>query len=305
MSKITTSAWIICENNMTEDGKFILKKDTISFEDISEKEVLIEPIFGCWEGNMMHALEGKPVNVCRKRRESKVVLGNSGVVRAIKTGSKVTGVKKGDMCVFLPYGPSNRFGYLDKAFGFGYDEPGSIGMLAKQTKVFENQLAPVPKSSKISLRQWPMISVRFSSGWSNWEVAFKCLEAQVSREEYPSPYVFGWGGGVALSELLLAKEQGFTVAMTASCDKRLEFIKKLGIIPIDRRQFADLSYDPEKYDSDREYRKRYFAALKNFRSIVNEITGGEGVSIFIENIGLPVYPATMRVLSRPGVIATS
>lgn len=305
MAKITTAAWVLLAKEKNETGRAVLKKDTITFDDITENEVLVAPIYGCWEANMTHALERKPVDVCLKRGESKVVLGNAGVVRVLKVGSKVNRIKVDDFCVFIPNGTSNRLGYLDHAFGFGFDETGSIGMLAKQTKVFENQLITLKKDSRLSLRQWPLISVRFGSGWSNWKVARKCWDAQVSREEFPSPYVFGWGGGVALSELLLAKEEGFNVAMMAWGDTRLEFIRKLGILPIDRRLFPDLYYDHEKYENDRDYRKAYFTSLNSFRKIVDDITHGDGVSIFIENIGQPVYPASLRVLGRPGVIATT
>lgn len=305
MPTIKTLAWVLCSKDLVTGCHEHFRKELISFEDISEEEILIEPLYGGWEANMTHALERKPVDVCQKRREPKVVLGNSGVVRVLKTGRKLTRLKPGDVCVFIPYGPCNRHGFLDTAFGFGFDEPGTIGMLAKQTKVKEYQLVPVPETSRLLLHQWPIISVRFGSGWSNWLVTLKCWEAQVSLEEFPSPHVFGWGGGVTLSELLLAKEKGFKVSMIASCDRRLEFIKNLGITAIDRRQFYDLYYDHEKYETDREYRRKYFASLNTFRRIVDEITEGEGVSIFIENIGLPVYPATMRVLGRPGIIATT
>jgi NADPH:quinone reductase-like Zn-dependent oxidoreductase len=308
MSKIKTEAWILNKGEKNEDSVSLFRKGIFSFDPISEEEVLVEPLFGGWESNISHALWRKPLDVCRKRGELKVVLGNSGVVRVIKTGSKVTRVKEGDLCIFFGFSPSNRvnrLGFVDTYFAFGYDEPGTIGMLAKQTKLVEHQLFPIPPHSKFSLHQWPMMSVRLSTAWSNWKVASGCWRAQVSKEEYPSPYVFGWGGGVALGELLLAKKQGFKVAMIASTDERLQFINNLGITPIDRRAFPDLNYDPEKYASDRDYRKKYLASLKVFRNTVNEITEGEGVSIFIENLGLAVYPATLRVLGRPGVITTS
>lgn len=308
MNKIKTSAWTLSEGHKNKDEDLSLKKEIISFEDISEEEVLAEPIFAGWEANMTHALQRNPVDVCRKRGEAKVVLGNSGIVRVLKTGSRVTRVKEGDLCIFFGFSPSNRvnrLGYVDTYFAFGYDEPGTIGMLAKQTKLVERQLFPIPPNSGLSLQQWPIMSVRFATAWSNWKVTSGCWRAQVSKEQYPSPYVCGWGGGVALGELLLAKEQGFKVAMTASNDERLEFIKNLGITPIDRRNFPDLYYDTEKYESDREYRRKYLASLRIFRNIIDEITDGEGVSIFIENIGLPVYPATLRVLGRPGVITTT
>lgn len=308
MNKIKTQAWVLNDGDKEANWESLFRKEIITFDDISGTGVLAEPIYGGWETNMTHALQRDPIDVCRKRREPKVVLGNSGVVRVLKTGPGVTRVKEGDLCIFFGFSPDNRvnrFGFVDTFFAFGYDEPGTIGMLARQTPLYEHQLFPIPQNSEIPLHYWPILSVRFSTAWSNWKVASSSFRAQVSEEEYPSPWVFGWGGGVALGELLLAKEQGYNVALIASSDERLEFIKNLGIIPVDRRLFPDLQYDPGKYDTDRDYRKKYLGSLNKFRKIVDEITGSEGVSIFIENIGLPVYPATLRVLNRPGVITTS
>ncbi|MCX6582638.1 MAG: zinc-binding alcohol dehydrogenase family protein [Candidatus Aminicenantes bacterium] len=305
MNKIETQAWVLCDGQKSEAWETLFKKETISFDDISETEILVEPLFGGWEANMSHALDRKPLDLCRKRRESKVVLGNSGIVRVLKTGKKVTRIKEGDLCVFFAISHLNRNGCLDTYFAFGYDEPGSVGLLAKQTKVREEQLYLIPENSKVPLHQWSIISLRYITAWSNWKVAKGCLEIVLSRKECPSPHVFGWGGGVALGELLLAKEQGFKTAMIASTDERLEYIKNLGIMPIDRRRFPDLNYDLEKLKLDASYRKKYIASLKIFRDIVNEVTEQEGVSIFIDNIGLPVYSATLRVLGSPAIISTS
>jgi NADPH:quinone reductase-like Zn-dependent oxidoreductase len=308
VSKIETEAWVLNDGDKAANWESLFKKEIIFFDPISEDEVLAEPIFGGWEANMTHALERNPIDLCRKRMEPKVVLGNAGVVRVLKIGSRVTRVKEGDLCIFFGFSPNhrvNRLGYVDTYFAFGYDEPGTIGMLAKQTKLVEHQLIPIPANKKIPVQQWPILSVRFSTAWSNWKVASGCFRSQVPKEDYPSPYTFGWGGGVALGELLLAKKQGFKTAMIASSDIRLEYIKNLDITPVDRRAFPDLYYDAEKYELDREYRKKYLTSLRTFRNIVAEITDGEGVSIFIENIGRAVYSASLRVLARPGVIATS
>jgi len=302
-----TLAWVLHDQN-NDNNEAILKKETISIESLTENEVLIEPLYGGWEANMTHALERNPVNVCRKRRESKVVLGNAGIVRVLRTGYKVSNLKEGDICVFFGISSDNflnRLGYLDTYFAFGYDQPGTIGLLAKQTKVNKENLILIPQNSKLLLHQWPILSIRFATAWSNWKATFPCWRAQVTKEEYPAPYVFGWGGGTTLGGLLLAKEEGFKVAMVASNNDRLEFIKKLGIIPVDRRRFPNLNYDEKKYESNREYRKKYLESLRIFRNIVNDITEAEGVSIFIDNIGVPVYSATIRVLARPGVITTS
>lgn len=55
-------------------------REMFEFADIAENEVLVETICGCWEANMTHALQRKPVDICRQRHEARVVLGNAGVV---------------------------------------------------------------------------------------------------------------------------------------------------------------------------------------------------------------------------------
>jgi NADPH:quinone reductase-like Zn-dependent oxidoreductase len=46
------------------------------------------------------------------------------------------------------------------------------------------------------------------------------------------------------------------------------------------------------------------ASEKSFLDLVNEHTQGNGVSIFIDNIGLPVLRPTLKSLARQGVITT-
>ena len=67
--------------------------------DMGPSHVLVEPIIGCWEANMAHALARKPIDICRERGEEKVVLGNSGVVRVVKVGAAVTTARVGDVCM--------------------------------------------------------------------------------------------------------------------------------------------------------------------------------------------------------------
>jgi hypothetical protein len=81
---ITTEAWVLsqgfenggsCNHEPAE-----LIRQRYSFPDIAQDEVLAEPIYGCWEANMTHALKRDPVDICVQRGEEKVVIGNAGVV---------------------------------------------------------------------------------------------------------------------------------------------------------------------------------------------------------------------------------
>jgi len=304
MNRFSTEAWVLSAG---EDPKNPhpgqLQRETFSFDPISAEEVLLEPIIGCWEANMSHALLRKPVDICRQRREEKIVLGNSGVGRVLKTGSEVTTVKEGDLCVIFGVAKYDKHGY--PTLIYAYDAPGTMGILAKQIKIHQRSIIPIPKESKYSLQQWAAFSLRYFSAWSSWEVAFPVWQVQMKHMPLEEAIVAAWGGGVSLAELALAKHHGFKTLMVASTDERLKLIEKMGIGAIDRRKFAGLKYDDQAYMTNREYREGYIASERIFLGIINQYTHGEGVDIFIDNIGLPVFRATLRALARQGVVTTS
>jgi NADPH:quinone reductase-like Zn-dependent oxidoreductase len=304
MGNITTEAWVIYQGDgrsqKAEPAE--LRREPFTFPDITEHEVLAEPVYGCWEGNMSHAIGRDPVDVCRQRGEEKIVIGNAGVVRVLRVGASVTTVRVGDLCMFAAIGTTDQFGYLIKVVG--YDARGSIGLLARQMKVHERQIVPLPRDTKYSARQWAAFSLRYLTAWANWKVAYNCWRLQMPEEMMPAPYVWGWGGGVTLAELTLAKHFGCPVAMMASKDERLEVIRQQGIKAVDRRQFPDLAYDEHRYETDPDYKKRYRESEKTFLHLIRRETNGLGASIFIDNIGEPVFRATMKALGRQGVVAT-
>jgi NADPH:quinone reductase-like Zn-dependent oxidoreductase len=300
---IETEAWLLDQGaaGTREPGR--LRLDRFSFPDITDEEVLAEPIFGCWEANMSHALRRHPVDVCRLRCEKQIVLGNSGVVRIVEVGARVTSVRAGDRCVVMPLGSTDRFGYMLRVVG--YDAPGTIGLLARRVKLHQQQVLPLSRDTRHDLRRWAACSVRYATAWDNWHLALGAYRLQISVEEDPSPHVWGWGGGVALGELLLAKEAGCRVAMLASTDARLRLIASLGITAIDRREFADLAFSETRFDSDPDYRERYLRSERAFLKTVHRVTAGERVAIFIDNIGAPVFRATLKALGRQGVVTTA
>ena len=299
---VTTEAWVLYEGPGRRPEPGELKREPFSFPDPTETEVLAEPIYGCWEANMSHALERMPIDICRQRREDKVVLGNSGVVRILKTGAAVASVREGDLCGVAPIGTTDRYGHLLTVLG--YDASGTVGMLARQVKLREDQIVLLPGDTKYSMQQWAAFSLKFSTAWSNWKVAYGCFRLQLPPEQCPKPCVWGWGGSVVLAELGLAKLAGCRVAMMTSHDERLRLLNQLGIEGIDRRQFPDLDYDRTRYETDHPYKTRYLRSERTFLNLVRERTDDSGISIFIDNIGQPVFRATLRALGRHGIIAT-
>jgi len=300
---ITTKAWVIHQGPPTrepEPAELVL--EDFSFPDITEDELLVEPIYGCWEGNMTHTLRRTPIDACRLRGEAKVVVGNAGVVRVLKAGSAVESVREGSLGIVLAVGDCDPAGYPKTIFG--YDAPGTIGLLAKRTKFHRKNFSAIPENTKYSLKQWAAFSLRYPTAWDNWRVAYGCWRLQMDMDGCPTPFVWGWGGGVALAEVSLARFFDCRTAMISSHDERLTLIGKMGITPIDRQPFMDLYFDQQKYETDFTYRKKYLRAEKTFLTTVEEHTEGAGVSVFVDNIGAPVHRATLKALGRQGVITS-
>jgi NADPH:quinone reductase-like Zn-dependent oxidoreductase len=297
----TADAWVLYSGPPREPAE--LRREILAFEAIADDEVLVEPLFGCWEGNMSHAIARDPVDVCRHRREEKITIGNCGVVRVLEIGSRVTTLAPGDLCLGYVSYKNDPHGYMLEAPGF--DIRGTMGLLAKRTKMAAAGLLKIPADSRYSLAQWAGWPFRFPTAWSNWKVAHGAYRLQMTEEDMPSPHVWGWGGGTTMAELDLARRFGCRTAMTASTDARLAEITAHGIRPLDRRAFSALSFDRERHRADREYRAHYDEAERTFLGIVHDVTEGAGVSIFVDYIGTPVHRATLKALGRQGVIATA
>src|SRR5436305_14011506 len=131
MKEITTDAWVLYRGSTGVAVE--LKIENISFPELTEHEILVEPIYGCCEANMIHALERNPIDVCEQRQEEKVVIGNGGVLRILRDGRRVTSLHDGDLGLYFCVGVADENGYMIKIAG--YDDQKSIGQLAKQLKL--------------------------------------------------------------------------------------------------------------------------------------------------------------------------
>ncbi|XXT18889.1 hypothetical protein WME94_52550 [Sorangium sp. So ce429] len=298
-----TDAWVIYAGGPRDTSHAELVRERIEIDPLGPGEVLVEPLYGCWEGNMGHAIERSPVDICRMRREKRVVLGNAGVVRVVELGPEVKGVAPGDVAMLFASGEQDRVGYMKKALGF--DAVGQSGMLAKRTKLREDQLIVLPPNNGFSLPQWAAFSVRYVTAWSNWELAYGVFRLQMTAEDCPRPYVWGWGGGTTLAELDLAQRFGCDAVMISGTDVNIDLIKSCGIEMIDRREYPNLLLDQERFDADATYRESHNRSKREFVQRVTERTNGELVHIFLDYLGPPVYQLTLRLLARQGVIATA
>lgn len=283
MTTITTDAWVL-PSTARQPGRGTLIREEFRFPEISATEVLATPIYGCLEGNMLHAIERDPIDICGLRGEDAVVLGNSGVVRVERIGAEVDLVREGDLCLVFGNAVWDEQGYPIKIMA--YDAPGTMGVLAKTMKLNQRQLIPIPAGSPFTLQQWAAFSLRYISAWANWRVAYACWQSQMLGVPPEETIVCAWGGGVSYAQLALARKLGCPVIMICSNADRFELLRQSGIEPIDRSQF----------DAD-QLEASVLAAIA-------ERTGGRGVSIFIDNIGGSAHRITLKALARQGVIAT-
>ena len=301
---ITTDAWVLHEGPGTavdaRPPRAVLSRENFSFPEPEADEVLIEPLFGSWEANIEHALSRQPIDVCRQRGESPVVPGNGAVVRVLRAGD-ATGRREGDICIIMPFGQRDRLGYAKLIYAF--DAPGTVGVLAKRSKLAGEMLLPLPENTAHPLPQWATYG-RYFTAWDNWEIARGCWLTQNRDCDPADGLVFAWGGGTAFAELQLARRDGFRTAMTASSDWRLDTLARHGITPVDRRLFPDLHFSEQDARRDPDYLRRYRAAEETFLAIIDDLSGGHGVAIFVDNIGAPLYRATVKALGRRGVLAT-
>ncbi len=301
---IKADAWVLYAGDDPKNpAPAKLVRETFEFDDIGPDEVLAEPLYGCWEGNMGHAIERKPVDICRQRGEEKVVIGNAGVVRVLSVGKNVTNVEPGQNAIIFCVGEEDKFGYPKKIFGF--DAKGTMGCLATKMKLKERQVIPIPTDTRHHLAQWAAFSLRYITAWSNWELAHGTFRLLVGWNELAAPNVWGWGGGVTLAELDLARRHGAKTVMLSANEIRLQTIIKTGVTPLDRRQFGKLSFSDKAYEQDPDYRAAYLAAEKQFLETVHEMTGGKMVHIFIDYVGGPVWRPTLKALARQGVVTTA
>jgi NADPH:quinone reductase-like Zn-dependent oxidoreductase len=315
---LNTEAWVLHEGPLpaksdrpqpprgseagVSDDAFRL--ETFEFPEPTGDDCLVEPLYGCWEGNFSHAIARVPVDICRQRGERKVVLGNSGVVRVLRPGPEVKGLREGDVCLLVGTHIKDRYGYMTMAYA--YDAPNTMGLLARRSSVPARALMPVPRDSRFTLPQWAAFNLRYLTAWSNHRVAYGAWRLHVPEKLFPEGFpVWAWGGGVAFAQLTLARiKDSARCVLITSLQARRALAERAGLETVDRSTYPDLSFHASRYDADPEYAARYRDCEKRFVQEVHARTDGEGAAIFIDNIGTPVFRATLKALAREGVVTT-
>jgi NADPH:quinone reductase-like Zn-dependent oxidoreductase len=303
---IDTEAWVLHEGpgqsrSALDTRDFRLER--FSFPEPADDELLVEPLFGCWEGNMSHSLARQPLDICKKRGEKKVIIGTASVLRVLRAGSGAPGIREGDIGLLYGGYETDELGYM--IWAHGYDAAGSLGILAKRTKIPARSFVPLPAETPYSLEQWAAFSVRYITAWSNWKVAHGAYRLQVSEADDPAPCVLGWGGGSTLATVDLARRHGCRAAMISGNEGRLAELSRMGIAGFDRRRFPVIDLDEERYAADPDYKKAYLASERALLELVHDWSRGRGAAILLDYIGSPVFRASLKALGRQGVIATA
>src|SRR5262249_7994732 len=118
----SSKGWFLHVSTPDQHGQLgQLAQEDLQLPDRAANEVLAEPLFGCWEGNMEHALSRRPIDICRARGEERVIVGNAGVVRVAEVGSEVRGLKPGQNAITCGTSIVDRFGYPERLLA--YDAP--------------------------------------------------------------------------------------------------------------------------------------------------------------------------------------
>jgi len=299
----TTEAWVVHRGQGENPGPTELVRESFEIPDYGPQELLAKPLYGCWEGNMGHILDRRPIDIAAQRGEDRVVMGNAGVVEILEVGADVTTVKPGDKAILFCLGIWDKHGYPKKIFG--YDAPNTIGMCAKLTRLHQYQVVKIPDNNPYPLARWAAFSLRYPTAWSNFRLADGMLRLQLTEEDLPVPVCAGWGGGVTLAELHLARLKGYKAIQIASGGARLQVATDLGIIGVDRREFPHLNFDEKRFKTDGEYKAQYLADEKRFLERMTAETDGQGVSIFLDYVGSPVIRATLKAMARESVLATA
>ena len=299
---IQTDAWFL---HAAADGKHSgpaeLVRGELEIADLLPDEVLLAPLFGSWEGNMTHALERNPIDVCVARGYERCVIGNSGAARVIEVGTSVEDLREGQV-VLMAGMEADAFGFPKKLMA--YDAP-IQGFMSKRMKLRSDCVVPIPDDTRHDLRRWAAFNVRYLTAWDNWRVAHGTFRLLLDETELPRMNVWAWGGGTALAEAQLACLLGHTGVALTSTSERMRLIERLGVKALDRTNFADLQFDERRYKTDEQYASAYRESETAFLETVTELTAGLGVQVFVDMIGEPVFRATVKALGRQGVLATA
>ena len=261
----------------------VLKLDTVTLRPMAARDVHLRILAVSAEHNVDHAVLADTVNIA-ELRGGKIYPGNSALGEVLAVGGEVTSVKPGDVVVTHCNGEPDIYGFPLRIWA--YDQPDSIGWYGEEAMVGEWQVIKAPVGCGLSLWEMAALPLRAPTAYHLWRRAMGIYRVKVPVERRAHVNVLSFGGGVGELFLMLAKHEGHRAFFCSGSPERREFLAKMGIEPIDQKQF-------NRFKSRDD--------VKGFSSQVKKLTGGEGMHVVCDMLRGPVFEAGIVVAAREGV----
>jgi NADPH:quinone reductase-like Zn-dependent oxidoreductase len=261
----------------------VLKLDTVTLRPMGPRDVHLRILAVSAEHNVDHAILADTVNIA-EARGGKIYPGNSAVGEVLVTGAEVTSVKPGDVVVTHCNGEPDVYGYPLRIWA--YDQPESIGWYGEEAMVGDWQIIKAPLECGLSLWEIAALPLRAPTAYHLWRRALGIYRLKVGREKRARLNVLSFGGGVGELFLMLAKHEGHRAFFCSGSPDRREFLAKMGIEPIDQKQF-------NRFKSRDD--------VKAFSALVKKLTGGENMHVVCDMLRGPCFEAGIVVAAREGV----
>ncbi len=280
---------IAAENKRTggDHDKFdfanVLKIDTLTLRPMGARDVHLRILAVSAEHNVDHAVLADTVNIA-ELRGGKIYPGNSALGEVLAVGAEVTSLKPGDVVVTHCNGEPDVYGFPLRIWA--YDQPDSIGWYGEEAMVAEWQVIKAPLQCGLSLWEMAALPLRAPTAYHLWRRAMGIYRVKVPVERRARVNVLSFGGGVGELFLMLARHEGHRAFFCSGSPERREFLAKMGIEPIDQKQFNRFKTRDD---------------VKAFNNQVKKLTGGEGMHIVCDMLRGPVFEAGLVVAGREGV----
>jgi NADPH:quinone reductase-like Zn-dependent oxidoreductase len=270
-------------NHDAFDFSNVLKLDTVELPPMGPRDVHLRILAVSAEHNVDHAVLADTVNIA-ELRGGKIYPGNSAVGEVIGVGAEVKDVAPGDVVVTHCNGEPDVYGFPLRIWA--YDQPDSIGWYGEEAVVGEWQVIKAPLACGLNLWEIAALPLRAPTAYHLWRRALGIYRLKVPRERRAHLNVLAFGGGVGELFLMLAKHEGHRAFFCSGSPERREFLSKLGIEPIDQKQFNRFKARDD---------------VKAFAGHVKKLTGGEGMHVVCDMLRGPVFEAGLAVAAREGV----
>jgi NADPH:quinone reductase-like Zn-dependent oxidoreductase len=261
----------------------VIKLDTNERRPMGRTDVHLRILAVSAEHNVDHAILADTVNIAEVRG-GKMYPGNSALGEVVATGADVTSVKPGDVVVTHCNGEPDIYGFPLRIWA--YDQPESIGWYGEEAVVGEWQVIKAPLDCGLSLWEMAALPLRAPTAYHLWRRALGIYRLKVPVERRARVNVMSFGGGVGELFVMLAKHEGHHAFFCSGSPERREFLAKMGIEPIDQKQF-------NRFKSRDD--------VKAFSNHVKKLTAGEGMHLVCDMLRGPVFEAGLVVAAREGV----